>query len=142
MKNKIFLVLFIGFLFFFLMSTNGYCAEKWVSFAESEKGDEYYYDASSLKEVAKRTIQVWRMKKLSALSKTDYITRGKKYDSLASVNTLVEFDCRKMAIKSLSLVYYDDKGNALESYVNADASRRLVRPLSRSELLLNTVCSR
>jgi len=127
---------------FFLVILNGYCAEKWISFANSEKGDEYYYDEASLKQVAKRVFQVWRMKKLSTISKGDYGKRGKKYNSLNSVHTLLELDCKGKTIKSLSLVYYDYNGNIIERYDNPDSGRRLTRPASISALLLDTVCSK
>ena len=140
--KKIYLMAVVGLTFFLLANLNGYSKEKWVSYAKSENGDEYYYDESSLKQVAKKVTQVWRMKKLSSSSKGDYVKRNKKYSSLDSVNTLVELDCRKKTIKLLSLVYYDDKGNTLESYDDPDSGRRLARPASRTALLLNSVCSR
>jgi hypothetical protein len=141
-KNNIHLMAVVGFTFFFLANLNGYGAGKWVSFAKSENGDEYYYDEASLKQVAKKVTQVWKMKRLSTVSKGDYVKRDKKYINLNSVNTLVELDCKKKTIKSLSLVYYDDKGNISEQYDNPDSGRRQARPTSRSELLLNTVCSK
>lgn len=141
-QNKICLLTIAGLIFFFLTGLNGYCAEKWVNFAKSENGDEYYYDEASLKQVAKRVFQVWRMKKPSAVSKIDYAKRDKKYNNLDSVNTLVELDCKKKTIKSLSMVYYDDKRNILGSYDDQNSGRRLTRPASISALLLDTVCSK
>ena len=141
-KHKTNLIVLVGFIFFFLTMPDAYGSGKWVSVATSENGDEYFYDETSLKQVAKKVTQVWRMKKLSSLSKGDYVKRDKRFISLNSVNTLVELDCRKKSIRSLSLIYYDDKGNILERYDNPDSGRRLARPASRSALLLDTVCSK
>jgi len=140
--KKIYLMAVVGLTFFLLANLNGYSKEKWVSYAKAENGDEYYYDEASLKQVAKKVTQVWRMKRLSSSSKGDYVKRNKKYNSLDSVNSLAELDCRKKTIKLLSLVYYDDKGNILDSYDDQDSGRRLARPASRTALLLNSVCSR
>jgi len=141
-KNRIRVMVAVGFTFFLLANLNGYGAGKWISFATSENGDEYFYNAASLKQVSKTVAQVWQMKKLSTASKGDYAKRYKNFNNLTSVNTLIELDCKRKTIRSLSAVYYDDKGNTLESYDNPDSGRRLARPASTSDLLRIAVCSK
>ncbi len=142
MRQRIYLLLRIGFALFFLLEVGGYCAEKWISFAKSEKGDEYYYDEGSIKEVAKKVVQVWRKKRLSAVSRADYAKMDRKFNSLDNIKALVELDCKKKTLKTISVEYYDDKGDLLQSFSDPDSGRRVVRPASRSEMLLNTVCSK
>ncbi len=141
-QQRLYFVVMLGFTLLFLSRIGGYCTEKWISFAKSEKGDEYYYDEGSIKAVEKKVVQVWRMKKLSAASRDDYAKIDQKNINVDSVKTLVELDCRKKTLKAISVKYYDSKGELLQSLNDPDSGRRVVRPVSRSEMLLNAVCSK
>ncbi len=141
-QNRICLIAVTVLTLFFLVTLNVHSTEKWIIFTTSENGDENYYDAASQKQIEKKVIQVWRMKKLSTVSKAEYARMNKKYHNLDHINTLVEMDCKRKTIKPLSKEYYDDKGNILERYDNPDSGRRLTRPVSISDSLLNTICSK
>ena len=106
-------------------------------------------DKRSLIFVDQRVFRVWIKEVPSPDRKHRYIQNRKDnglsivgWDKWKDTRLFQEMDCRKRTLKTISVVFYNDKGISLYSDTNDNRQSQPIVPGSLTEELLDTICGK
>jgi len=98
------------------------------------------YDAQSVTRPSKNIVRVWEKWNYTEKGVIGIVGRlGKKYENLSYTISLEEINCVEKMIRTLSVTYYDNKGEVIFFY-SSPLEWDFIIPESNGETLYEEIC--
>jgi len=120
-------------------------SDDWVKYKNDDYGNVYSYKKVNIdKDGGNYIVQVWDKQAFSNKGREKYIKgmmfSGKQFDKLSEEKTLMELDCKKRRMRTLSFRLYDTDGNVLKSFDYKESKWWDTNPDLPVEILFKEVC--
>ena len=100
-----------------------------------------YYDAQSITHLSKNVVRVWTRTNLTEKGVLDMVEKfGKKFENCEHTIIFYEINCLEKTIRTLSMVFYDNKGGWIGSSSDPSSKWDFIIPESTTEGLYKEVC--
>jgi len=132
-------VILIGFAIF------GYAEVRGADWKLYDSCERYlcYYDTQNITQPSKNIVRVWEKWDYTEKGVIDFMSHmekfGSKYRNLSYLKFLEEINCLEGTYRSLSLTYYDNKGDVISAFSNSSEWDFII-PKSMNESLCKKVC--